>query len=98
MGGPSQNLAIISLVLGGLALLSVVPTAIIIFCGVVPFLLGIGAIVTGFLARSRASSNPAQYSGGGLALGGIITGGLALLATFGLVLIMVIWFGVALSR
>jgi len=46
--------------------------------------LGLAGVITGFLARSRANKNPEQYGGGGLALGGIITGGLSILAVIGL--------------
>jgi len=92
MKGQDQTLAIISLVTGVLGLLGVIPTILIVFCGIVPFALGIGAIVTGFLARSRASANPEQYGGGGLALGGIISGALALLATFGMIILTIVWF------
>ena len=67
-GGQSQTLAIISLVVGVLSLC----------CGYL-FLPGIAAIVLGFMARSKASSDPAAYGGGGLALAGIILGALSLI-------------------
>jgi len=59
---PNQTLAIVSLVLGVLS---------IICCG---FLAGVPAVIVGFMARSKATSSPAEYGGAGLALGGIITG------------------------
>jgi hypothetical protein len=59
--GQNQTLAIISLVLG---------IASIVICQ----LTGPVAIVLGFLARRKASQNPAEYGGAGLALGGMITG------------------------
>ena len=67
---PAQNktLAIVSLVLGILGLT--------LCCGtIIPSL---AAIITGFMARSKASSNPGQYGGSGLAIGGLITGVLGL--------------------
>lgn len=60
--GPNQTMAIVSLVLGVLS---------IICCG---FLAGVPAVIVGFMARSKANSNPAEFGGAGLALGGIITG------------------------
>jgi hypothetical protein len=96
--GQSQTLAIISLILGGIGLISVVPTLIFVFCGILPFLFGVGALITGFLARSRAKASPEQYGGSGLALGGMITGALSLLATFGLIAMTVLWFGYVFSR
>lgn len=66
--GPNQTLAIVSLVIGILSLLCC--TA---------FIPGIVAIVLGFMARGKANSDPANYGGGGLALGGIIAGGVSLL-------------------
>ncbi|HEY0461101.1 MAG TPA: DUF4190 domain-containing protein [Pyrinomonadaceae bacterium] len=67
-GGQNQTMAIISLVLGILS---------IFCCGWI--LPGIGAVVLGFMAKSKAEQNPAEYGGRGLALGGIITGGISLL-------------------
>lgn len=80
-GQQSQTLAIASLICGIISLLAIVGSIIPlvgIICGLASFALAIAAIVTGFLARSRAAQNPAQYGGSGLALGGIITGGLTL--------------------
>ncbi|MGQ0540540.1 MAG: DUF4190 domain-containing protein [Blastocatellia bacterium] len=63
-GGENKTLAIVSLVLGILGLT--------ICCGsLIPSL---AAMITGFMARSKASNDPANYGGGGLALGGLITG------------------------
>ena len=63
-GGPSQTLAIVSLVAGILGLT--------VCCGaLVPSLV---AVVLGFMARGKANSDPANYGGAGLALGGLITG------------------------
>lgn len=58
--GENKTLAIISLVLGVLS----IPC-----CGFVIF--GIAAVITGFMAKSKADSNPKEYGGRGLALAGI---------------------------
>lgn len=66
--GQSKVLAIVSLV-SGIAGLT-------ICCGsFIPSLVG---LVLGFMARGKANSNPAEYGGAGLAMGGIITGALGL--------------------
>ena len=67
--GPNQTLAIVSLVVGILGFT--------LCCGF--FVPSIVAIVLGFMARGKAASDPANYGGSGLALGGIITGALGLL-------------------
>lgn len=60
--GQNQTLAIVSLVLG---------IASIIFCAGIT---GPPALITGIMAKKKATNDPAQYGGAGLALGGIITG------------------------
>jgi hypothetical protein len=62
--GQNQTLAIVSLVLGILSICA---------CGI---LTGIPAIITGFMAKNNADSNPAEYGGRGMALAGMITGGI----------------------
>ena len=62
--GQNQTLAIVSLVSGILGLC----------CGV----LGIVAIVTGYMAKNNADANPAEYGGRGLALAGMILGGISI--------------------
>lgn len=62
VAGQNQTLAIVSLVLG---------IASIIFCA---GLTGPPALITGIMAKKKATNNPAEYGGAGLALGGIITG------------------------
>lgn len=67
-GEPNKGLAIASLVMGILSILT-------LGC------LGIGALtglVLGFVALRRASGAPQQYGGKGLAIGGIVTSGLGL--------------------
>jgi hypothetical protein len=68
--GQNQTLAIVSLVSGILGLC----------CGV----LGIVAIVTGYMAKNNADANPAEYGGRGLALAGMILGGIS-------IVLMIIW-------
>lgn len=58
--GQSKTLAIISLVLGILS----IPC-----CGFIIF--GIGAVITGFMAKSKADNSPNEYGGRTLALAGI---------------------------
>lgn len=60
--GQNQTLAIVSLVLG---------IASLLFCA---GLTGPPALITGLMAKKKATNNPAEYGGAGLALGGIITG------------------------
>lgn len=67
--GQSKMLAIVSLVLGILGFL----------CCSSTFVVGLAAIVTGFMARGKASSDPANFGGSGMAIGGIILGVLSLL-------------------
>lgn len=64
----SKTLAIVSLILGLLSLLC---------CS--SFIFGLGAIITGFMARGKASKDPANYGGGGMALVGIIAGFISLI-------------------
>ncbi|MEJ7861653.1 MAG: DUF4190 domain-containing protein [Pyrinomonadaceae bacterium] len=63
--GQNQTLAIVSLVLG----LVSIPC-----CGSV--VLGLGAFITGFLAKKKADENPAEYGGRSFALAGMIIGGI----------------------
>jgi Domain of unknown function (DUF4190) len=80
-GGPSQTLAIVSLVVGILGLT--------VCCG--SFVPSVVAIVLGFMAKGKASNDPANYGGSGLALGGIITGVLGLL--LGVVIVALYFLG-----
>jgi hypothetical protein len=79
--GQNNTLSIISLVLGILS----IPC-----CGFVIF--GIGAAVTGFLAKKKADQNPELYGGRGMALAGMIIG--IITAVIGLILtVLQIFFG-----
>ena len=63
-GGENKTLAIISLVLGILS----------VCCYVAP-LTGLAALITGFMANKKATQDPQNYGGKGLALAGMICGG-----------------------
>ncbi len=62
--GQDQTLAIVSLVTGILS---------IICCGAIA---GIPAIITGYMAKNNIDSSPDQYTGRGMALAGMILGGI----------------------
>lgn len=81
-GGQSQGLAIASLVTGILSL---------ICCGWI--LPGIAAVVMGFIAKNKADSDPANYGGRGLALAGIITGGVSVVLG---IIVLILYFAGAL--
>jgi hypothetical protein len=68
-GGQDQTLAIVSLVCGVLS---------IVCCGAIA---GIPAIITGYMAKNNVDSNPSQYTGRGMAIAGMILGGVSLLFT-----------------
>jgi hypothetical protein len=79
--GQNSTLAVISLICGILGLC----------CGP----LGIAALITGWIAKNKADENPMQYGGRGLALAGMILGGISLaLMVLGLILNM---FGLLLN-
>lgn len=66
--GQNQTLAIVSLVCGVLS---------IICC--FSFVTGPAGLITGFIAKNKADQDPAQFGGRGLALAGMITGGIGTL-------------------
>ncbi|MBK9165196.1 MAG: DUF4190 domain-containing protein [Acidobacteria bacterium] len=72
-GQQSKTLAVVSLVLGILGMT--------ICCG--SLLPSLAAVITGFMARGKANNDPMNYGGGGLALGGLITGVFGLLLSIG---------------
>jgi hypothetical protein len=76
--GQNQTLAIISLVLGLIS----IPC-----CGSV--VLGLGALVTGYLAKKKADQNPAEYGGGNLALAGMIIGAITTVVGFIFIILQV---------
>jgi hypothetical protein len=64
-GGQNNTLAIVSLVCGILS---------VCLCGL---LTGIPALITGYMAKNNADTNPAVYGGRGMALAGMILGGIS---------------------
>jgi hypothetical protein len=80
-GGQDQTLAIVSLVCGVLSILC---------CGL---LTGIPAIITGYMAKNNVDSNPTQYSGRGMALAGMILGGISVVLSIVIIILQVL-FGV----
>lgn len=81
VGGTNKTLAIISLICGILGMT--------VCCG--SFAVSIAALVIGFIARGKASQNPQEYGGAGLAMGGIITGGLGVV--FSVIFIILYFLG-----
>lgn len=78
-GGQDQTLAIVSLVCGILGILC---------CGLVT---GIPALITGYMAKNNVDSNPGQYGGRGLAVAGMIMGGVSvLLSVLGIIYYIVV--------
>jgi Domain of unknown function (DUF4190) len=63
--GQNQTLAIISLV-----------TGILSICCYIGWITGPVALITGYLHRKKVKENPAEFGGDGLALAGMITGGI----------------------
>ena len=89
-GEQSKTLAIASLVCGVVGLLMIAGIIIPflnIGCIGLSILLALAAVIIGILAKIRSSKNPDLYAGGGLALGGIISGVLTLLVWVGLIVV-----------
>jgi hypothetical protein len=84
-GSLNQTLPIISLVLG-----------IISICCPIGPLTGIAALVTGFLGMKNANNDPNQYGGKGLAIAGMITGGLFFLLSIIWWILQIVGNGLAL--
>lgn len=82
VGGQNKTLPIVSLVLGILS----------ICCYVSP-VTGIAAIITGFLALKNIKADPNTYGGKGLAIGGMVCGGVFLLV--GVIYYVLLILGVA---
>lgn len=79
--GANKTLAIVSLVCGILGILC---------CGL---LSGIPAIITGYMAKNNVDSNPQEYGGRGLAVAGMVLGGISIVLTI-IVIILQVFLGV----
>lgn len=78
-GGQNQTLAIISLVCGILSCLCCVS-----------IITGPAGLIMGFMAKSKADNDPANYGGAGMALGGIITGAIGTLIGIAAIVLQVL--------
>jgi hypothetical protein len=85
--GQNSTLAIVSLILG--------IAGLTICCG--SFLPSVIALILGFMARGKANSNPAQYGGAGLALGGIITGAIGIIGSIIVAIYVILNFAVIMA-
>ncbi|HQU83355.1 MAG TPA: DUF4190 domain-containing protein [Pyrinomonadaceae bacterium] len=74
-----QTLPIVSLVLGVLSLF--------LICCYGGFWLGIPAMVVGYLGMTNADKDPNRYTGKGMAIAGMIIGGVSLLAAIGIIIL-----------
>jgi hypothetical protein len=78
----SQTLATISLVLGILGILTI--------CCYGGLTLGAAAVITGVIAMNQEKNDPTKYAGRGLAIGGIITGGIGFVIGIGIIILAII--------
>ena len=78
---PTQTLAVVALCLG-------VGSLTIGWCCSLGLLLGPAALITGFIALSQIKKDPQRYTGRGLAIAGMICGGVYIALYL---LILVIW-------
>jgi hypothetical protein len=85
--GQNKTLSIISLILG--------IAGLTICCGA--FLPSLLAVILGFVGKSKATNDPGQYGGAGLALGGIITGAIGLIGGIIVWIIYVLYFGAIMA-
>lgn len=79
VAGENKTLAIVSLVTGILSCLC----CFSIITGPI-------ALITGFIAKGNVSKDPSQYGGGGLALGGLITGAIGTLIGIGVIVLQIL--------
>lgn len=86
-GGQDQTLGIVSLVCGIIAML----------CCYVGFLLGPAALITGFMTLKNVQKDPQRYGGKGLAIGGMITGGIGTLISVLYFIYLIVVFGILFS-
>lgn len=79
--GQNQTLPIISLTLGIFSLG-------LFCCWIAGLPLSIAAVITGYIGMNNANNNPNEYGGKGMAIGGLILGGIGLVVS----LIMIIFY------
>lgn len=79
-GGQNQTLPIVSLVCG----------IISIFCCWLGFILGPVGLITGYMGRNNANTNPSIYTGSGLALAGMICGAIGTLISVGYLIVVIL--------
>jgi hypothetical protein len=80
--GQNKTLAIISMVLGILSI-----------CCYTGWLTGIAALITGFMARKKAKEDPANFGGEGMALAGLICGGIFTVVSIVYWIVVVVVYG-----
>jgi hypothetical protein len=85
--GQNKTLAIISMICGILSIPGM--------CCWVGILLGPAGIIMGFIAKNKATADPMNYGGKGMALAGIITGAVGLLLEIGIIILYIL--GIALN-
>jgi hypothetical protein len=85
MRSPNQTLPLVSLCLG-------IGSMTIGWCCYIGFLLAPAALITGGIALSQIKKDPASFSGKGLAVGGMITGGVFLV----LYILILVLYGAAI--
>jgi hypothetical protein len=84
--GQNQTLAIVSLVLGILSI-----------CCYIGWITGPAALITGWLHRKKVKENPAEFTGDGLALAGMIIGGIFFVLWIVIFIIYAIFIALAAS-
>ena len=93
---PNIILAVASAGLAAIGICGMVPTLLFTLCGIIPIGFGIGAIITGVLAKVKARNDPMNWGGGGLAIGGVIAGMFCIVApVLYTIVVMVLWYGLS---
>lgn len=87
VSGQNNTLALVSLISGILGLT--------LCCGT--FIVPLVAVITGFMAKGKASNDPANYGGAGLALGGLITGAIGLVISIIFIIYMILNFALVMA-
>jgi hypothetical protein len=78
----NQTLPIISLVLGIFGL--------VFFCCYFGIFLGPAALITGYIGFQNVNKDPVQYGGKGLAIAGMVLGGISLVITLGFLILGIV--------